>query len=93
MKISIASVFALANLESITIPSSVTLIGASAFSRCSSLTTITMENTIPPSAGSEFFNSCSALTAIYVKNYLAMIEYNRAGGWSDYASLIKVKES
>ena len=75
------------NLPIITIPASVTSIGSRAFSNCSSLTTMIMEGTTPPSLASTNAIS-SATTAIYVPDESVSI-YQGATNWSSFASIIK----
>jgi hypothetical protein len=48
------------------IPNSVTSIGASAFSYCSSLTSVTIPNSVT-SIGVQAFSSCSSLASVHVK--------------------------
>lgn len=55
---------------SITIPDSVTSIGAYAFSYCSSLTSVTIPNSVT-SIGREAFWSCSSLTGVYITDIVA----------------------
>lgn len=51
------------NLESITLPNTITRIGIEAFYNCSSLTSITLPDTIT-SIGMESFDGCTSLTSI-----------------------------
>lgn len=75
------------NLPTITIPASVTSIGSRAFSNCSSLITMVMEGTTPPSLSST--NAISAATtAIYVPDE-SVSTYQGATNWSNFASIIK----
>ena len=61
-------------LTSITIPDSVTTIGAWAFSGCSNLTTVTIgENSQLTTIGSNAFYDCSSLTSIYIPISVATI--------------------
>ena len=61
-------------IRSITIPSSVTTIGSSAFSGCSNLITVTIsENSQLTSIGSSAFNGCSSLTSIYIPDSVTTI--------------------
>ena len=52
-------------LTSVTIPSSVTSIGWSAFSGCSGLTSVTIPSSVT-SIGDSAFEGCSGLTSVYV---------------------------
>ena len=61
-------------IRSITIPSSVTTIGSSAFSGCSNLITVTIsENSQLTSIGNEAFSYCSSLTSIYIPDSVTTI--------------------
>ena len=61
-------------IRSITIPSSVTTIGSSAFSGCSNLITVTIsENSQLTSIGNEAFYNCSSLTSIYIPDSVTTI--------------------
>ena len=55
------------SLTSVTIPDSVTNIGADAFSGCSSLTSVTIPNSVT-SIGSGTFYGCTSLTSVIFKN-------------------------
>ena len=55
-----------------TIPNSVTSIGSSAFSNCSSLTSVTIPNSVT-SIGSSVFSSCSSLTSVTIPNSVTSI--------------------
>lgn len=58
--------FGFNSLTSVTIPNSVTNIGALAFSACSSFTTVTIPSSVT-SIGMMAFYNCSGLTSIYFK--------------------------
>ena len=62
----------IAGCKNTTIPNSVTSIGESAFSYCSSLTSITIPNSVT-SIGDGAFNSCSSLTSITIPNSVTSI--------------------
>ena len=73
-------------LKEITIPASVTSIGNYAFQECTSLTTVFMEPTTPPTLGNYVFNACDELDAIYVP---AGTSGDYKAAWTDYAGKIK----
>ncbi len=76
-----------ANLTTITIPSSVTTIGAGAF-RFSGLTSITFEaSSLLTSIGTEVFFACSSLTSIVMPNSVTYIE-NGTFSYSGLQSII-----
>ena len=77
-------------LTALTIPSTVTYIGASAFLYNEDLAVVTMLPTTPPTLYADElpFGECEKLTAIYVKEGLADT-YKAAEGWITYADLIK----
>lgn len=63
------------NLESITIPDSVTSIGANAFSGCENLTTVTFgENSQLTSIGESAFYKCKNLTSITIPDSVTNID-------------------
>lgn len=75
-------------LETVTIPDSVDTIGDYAFENCSSLTSLTVKATYPPTLGSGVFNNTNANLVIYVPAE-SVNDYKAASGWSDYASKIQ----
>ena len=60
------------NIEKIVIDSGVTSIGNSAFSSCSSLTSVTIPNSVT-SIGDSAFSSCSSLTSVTIPNSVTSI--------------------
>ena len=75
-------------LNNITIPSGVTNIGNSTFNGCSSLSSVTVEATTPPSLGSSVFDGTSQSLVIYVP--AGSVEtYKTTSGWSTYADKIQ----
>ena len=76
-------------LTALTIPSTVTYLGASSFSYNEDLAVVTMLPATPPTLYTDElpFGGCEKLTAIYVKEGLAGT-YKTADGWSTYAEKI-----
>lgn len=75
-------------LETVTIPDSVDTIGDGAFENCSSLTSLTVKATYPPTLGSGVFTNTNSNLVIYVPAE-SVNDYKAASGWSDYASIIQ----
>ena len=75
------------NLESITIPERVTVIGIQAFSQCENLTMLIMSSQTPPQLQRNVFGDCNNLQ-IYVPES-AVATYKAAYGWSEYANIIQ----
>ena len=81
--------FTMCGLTSITIPSSVTSIDAQAFSGCSSLESVTVLATTPPTLSEQnVFYETSQNLVIYVPAE-SVNTYKEASGWSDYESKIQ----
>lgn len=78
--------FSNTQISEVTIPSTVSKIGAYAFDECSSLTTVTVEATTPPTLDTSVFLS-TTLTSIIVPNGTGDV-YKTAAYWSDYADKI-----
>ena len=75
------------NLKNVVVPSGVTEIDKGAFSGCSSMTSLTVLPTTPPSLEySDAFHSMGG--TIYVPA-ASLNAYKTASGWSGYASKIK----
>ena len=63
------------SLKSVTIPNSVTIIGAFAFERCTGLTSITIPNSVTY-IGTGAFDGCSGLTSVTIGNSVTRIQDN-----------------
>ena len=74
-------------LNKITIPNSVTSIGASAFSGCSSLTSVVIGNSVR-SIGDYAFNECYALTSIEIPNSVTSIGASAFSGCTALKSVV-----
>ena len=74
------------NLQSISIPESVEVVGDSSFSGCSSLTSITIPNSIT-SIGNRAFYNCSSLTSITIPSLVTNIGNNAFSGCSSLTSI------
>jgi hypothetical protein len=70
-----------------TIPNSVTTIGQSAFSFCSSLTSITIPNSVT-TIGSDAFSTCLILTSITIGNSVTTIEQNAFSNCSSLRNMV-----
>jgi len=79
--------FEQSQITSITIPSNVERIGNYVFSGSSNLSSVTVENTIPPTAGWNMFKWTDTNLSITVPT-ASVSDYQSASGWSDYSSLI-----
>ena len=83
--------YRLSNLTAITLPASVRSIGTQVFGDCTNLTTINIQNTDGiVSLGSYAFYNCNNLTTIVVPTPTLAVQYKTAGGWSSYASKLRV---
>ncbi|MDB4503920.1 leucine-rich repeat protein, partial [Akkermansiaceae bacterium] len=74
------------SLTSITIPDSVTSIGASAFAACTGLTSITIGNSVT-SIGDYAFNGCTSLTSITIPDSVTSIGTAAFGGCTGLTSI------
>lgn len=81
------SAFLKCSITSVTIPNTVTTIGQSAFQNCSSLTSITILATTPPTLGLNVFNNTNDCP-IYVPAE-SVEAYKAATNWVTYASRIQ----
>lgn len=64
------------NVINISIPYSVRLIGAGAFTKCSSLSSVTLKNTLVNSVGNYAFKDCTALTSFNTTDRVGYIASN-----------------
>ena len=76
------------HLASIDIPAGVTAIGQEVFRDCTSLTSVTVNATTPPTLSAYVFNNTPANMVIYVPAE-SVETYKAASGWSTYASKIQ----
>jgi hypothetical protein len=72
----------------VTIPNSVTSIGEAAFYECSGLTSVTINNSIPPTLGTYAFYNNASGRKIYVPAE-SVDTYKAATNWSTYANDIE----
>ena len=68
------------------IPDGVTEIGSIAFSRCSSLTSVTIANSVT-NIGSGAFNGCTSLTRVTIPNSVTKIGWNAFSGCTSLTSI------
>ncbi len=74
-------------LTSVTIPNSVTSIGALAFSGCSGLTSVTIPNSVT-SICNRAFQDCSSLTSVVIPNSVTSIGHYAFDGCSGLTSIV-----
>ncbi|MBQ4184519.1 MAG: leucine-rich repeat domain-containing protein [Bacteroidales bacterium] len=74
-------------LKTVTIPAAVNKMRSHCFSSCASLTSVTMEGTIPPVLEGPIFFECNALTKIYLPSRTAYFNYKGYSYWGDYENL------
>ena len=74
-----ARAFSGSEIETITIPSSITSIGESAFNGCTSLTSITIPESVK-SIGGDAFWECHSLEKVYITDLVAWCNIDFAGG-------------
>lgn len=75
------------SLISVTLPENLSSVGANAFLGCTSLKTVTVKSTTPPSIQSNSFSGCSALEQIVVP-VGTKSAYDSATNWSAFADKI-----
>ena len=73
-------------ITGVTIPNTVTTIGANAFSNCSSLTTVTIPNTVT-TISANAFNACTGLTSVTIPSGVTSIENYTFNGCSGLTSI------
>lgn len=74
------------NLKAITIPATVSKIGADAFYGCSSLTSVTVLNETPVAIGATTFSN-AANSTLYVPQGPAFPAYAAANNWKDFGNI------
>ena len=75
------------NLEKITIPSKVTLIGQNSFSGCTKLSSVVSLATTPPSINANCFDADTYQTATLSVNTAAVSAYSNATGWKNFSHI------
>ncbi len=85
--ISEAAFLGCSDLQSVTIPNSVTSIGFWAFKDCSSLTSITIPSSVT-SIGWGVFSGCSSLTSITIPSSVTSIGWGITSGCSSLTSIV-----
>ena len=78
--------YAYKSVKQVIIGDGVTTIGSSAFSGCSSLTSLTIPNSVTD-IGSSAFSGCSSLTSVIIGNSVTEIGYYAFSGCSSLTSL------
>jgi len=76
------------NLASVTIPSSVVIIGDTAFQNCAVLVTVNEQASTPPALGANVFQGCPGALRIHVPSAALVAVYQVAAGWIAYAAQI-----
>jgi hypothetical protein len=84
--IAASALFLRQELISVTIPNSVTNIGAYAFDGCSGLNSITCEATTPPTVGNYAFNSLNNQIPVFVPCG-AVSAYRATTGWNEFPNI------
>lgn len=78
------------NIDTVDVGTGITEIGNYAFNYCTGMTIFSIENTTPPTLGTDVFAGHSNDLVIFIPNG-AGDSYMYSGGWSDYASIIQEK--
>ena len=84
--------FEWSGLRNINLPSTLTSIGSQAFYKCTSLESVTIESTTPPTLSSDAFSYTNSTFTIYVPSG-SVSAYKAASNWSTYASQIQAIQS